>query len=97
MLGAIIHGFVLSFGLILAFGAQNIFLFNQGVAHKKLQHTMPAVVTASICDTILIVFAAGFLFLIYIGWSIWSSDPVEVNKQHRAMSAKKQILFAISV
>ncbi|SDJ33574.1 LysE/ArgO family amino acid transporter [Natribacillus halophilus] len=117
MLGAIIHGFVLSFGLILAFGAQNIFLFNQGAAHKKLRHTMPSVVTASICDTILIVlavlgvslivmtvpvfqiifFAAGFLFLIYIGWSIWSSDPVEVNKQHGAMSAKKQILFAISV
>jgi len=114
---AIIHGFVLSFGLILAFGAQNIFLFNQGATHKKLRQTMPAVITASICDTILIVlavlgvslivitmpvfqmifFAAGFFFLIYIGWSIWSSVPVEVNKQYGAMGAKKQIMFAISV
>ena len=117
MLGAIIHGVVLSFGLILAFGAQNIFLFNQGAAHKKLRHTMPSVVTASICDTLLIVlavlgvslivmtvpvfqiifFAAGFLFLIYIGWTIWASDPVEVNNKHGAMTAKRQIMFAISV
>lgn len=117
MIEAVIHGLVLSTGLIIAFGAQNIYIFNQGASHRKLIYSMPAVITAAICDTILIIlavlgvslivmtvpvlqvtlFAVGFLFLIYIGWSIWSSDPVKVSNRHGAMSTRKQVMFAISV
>ncbi|MCR6098169.1 amino acid transporter [Salipaludibacillus agaradhaerens] len=57
MLGAILHGMILSFGLILPLGPQNIFLFNQGAAHSKVKFALPAVITASLCDTFLIVLA----------------------------------------
>ncbi|WP_137743781.1 LysE/ArgO family amino acid transporter [Robertmurraya siralis] len=54
---AIIHGTLLAFGLILPLGVQNIFIFNQGAAHKKLIHASPAIITAGICDSILILLA----------------------------------------
>ncbi|WP_059105268.1 LysE/ArgO family amino acid transporter [Shouchella shacheensis] len=57
MLGSFFHGFILSIGLILPLGPQNIFIFNQGAAHQKLRRTMPVVVTAALCDTILVLLA----------------------------------------
>lgn len=48
-------GFFLSLGLILPLGIQNLFIFHQGIAHKKITGALPAFLTASICDTILIV------------------------------------------
>ena len=56
-LGAIVHGIVLAFGLILPLGVQNVFVFSQGVTQPKLRKALPAALTASLCDTLLIVSA----------------------------------------
>lgn len=57
MLQAVIHGFFLALGLILPLGAQNIFVFNQGANHKSFKKTLPVVITAGLCDTLLILLA----------------------------------------
>ncbi|WP_312094261.1 LysE/ArgO family amino acid transporter [Niallia sp.] len=54
---ALLHGMILAFGLILPLGVQNIFLFNQGATHKKFTYVLPAIITASICDSLLIYLA----------------------------------------
>jgi L-lysine exporter family protein LysE/ArgO len=54
---ALIHGIILAFGLILPLGVQNVFIFNQGATHKKFINACPAIITAGICDTILIFLA----------------------------------------
>lgn len=54
---AFIHGFLLSLGLILPIGMQNGFIFMQGALHRRWSHSLPSVVTASICDTALIALA----------------------------------------
>ncbi len=63
---AILHGLILSFGLILPLGVQNIFIFTQGVSQPNLMRAMPAVITAAICDTILIVVSIFGLSLIVL-------------------------------
>jgi len=61
-----LHGFILAFGLILPLGVQNVFVFNQGATHKKFTRALPAVLTAGICDTILIFLAvAGVSIVIF--------------------------------
>lgn len=62
----IIHGVLLAFGLILPLGVQNIFVFTQGVTQPSLLRALPAVVTAAICDTVLIVLAILGLSLIVL-------------------------------
>ncbi|MHC0038229.1 LysE/ArgO family amino acid transporter [Pseudoneobacillus sp. C159] len=57
MLGALLHGLVLAFGLILPLGAQNVFVFNQGASQSRFIRVLPVVVTASLCDTMLILLA----------------------------------------
>ena len=57
MLQPILHGFLLALGLILPLGAQNVFVFNQGANHRKLIHAVPVIVTAVLCDTLLIILA----------------------------------------
>lgn len=57
MLQPIIHGFLLALGLILPLGAQNIFVFNQGANHKKFVGALPVILTAGLCDTLLISLA----------------------------------------
>ncbi|GAB3070455.1 LysE/ArgO family amino acid transporter [Salinicoccus sesuvii] len=57
MFQAIIHGFILALGLILPLGAQNVFIFNQGANHQSFKHTLPVVITAGFCDTLLITIA----------------------------------------
>lgn len=57
MTEVILHGLTLAFGLILPLGAQNVFIFNQGMLHKRFTNVMPAIITASVCDTILILMA----------------------------------------
>lgn len=65
MLTAFLHGFILSAGLILPPGAQNVFLINQGANHKKFTHALPAVITAGLSDTLLIILSvAGFSLII---------------------------------
>lgn len=57
MIQSILHGFLLAFGLILPLGAQNVFVFNQGANHKSFKKIIPVVVTAGLCDTLLILLA----------------------------------------
>ncbi|MGN8645864.1 LysE/ArgO family amino acid transporter [Gracilibacillus sp. HCP3S3_G5_1] len=66
MLEPIIHGLILSFGLILPIGVQNVFIFNQGVLQPTFLRILPAIITASICDTVLImvaVYGVSFILL----------------------------------
>ncbi|AGK54215.1 LysE/ArgO family amino acid transporter [Bacillus sp. 1NLA3E] len=66
MFEAILHGLILAFGLILPLGVQNVFVFNQGATQLKFNRTLPVIITASICDTILIslaVFGVTFIIL----------------------------------
>ncbi|RKJ61840.1 amino acid transporter, partial [Butyricicoccus sp. 1XD8-22] len=53
----ILHGIILAFGLILPLGVQNVFVFSQGVTQPRFIQALPATITASICDTILILLA----------------------------------------
>jgi L-lysine exporter family protein LysE/ArgO len=55
MLSAFIHGYLLSFGLILPLGPQNVFVFSQGATQPKLRRAMPVVLTAALADTALIL------------------------------------------
>jgi L-lysine exporter family protein LysE/ArgO len=57
MISAAMHGFILAFGLILPLGVQNVFIFNQGAIQARWIYVLPVVLTASICDTILILLA----------------------------------------
>ncbi|PLR94168.1 LysE/ArgO family amino acid transporter [Bacillus sp. T33-2] len=67
MLNAIIHGIILSFGLILPLGVQNVFVFNQGATHKRFVGALPVVLTASICDSLLISLAVLGVSVIVFG------------------------------
>ena len=57
MLSAFLHGYLLSFGLILPLGPQNVFVFSQGATQPQLRRALPVVLTASIADTALILVA----------------------------------------
>lgn len=66
MLTPFLHGFILSAGLILPPGAQNVFLINQGANHKKFSHALPAVITAGLSDTLLIILSVAGVSLIIL-------------------------------
>lgn len=57
MVTAFLHGMILAFGLILPLGVQNVFVFNQGARQPTLLKALPVVVTAALCDTLLISLA----------------------------------------
>lgn len=57
MITAFLYGIVLAFGLITPLGVQNVFLFTQGARHRHFWHALPSILTASLCDTLLIVLA----------------------------------------
>lgn len=67
---AFIHGMVLAVGLILPLGVQNLFVFTQGVVQPTFVRVLPVVVTAAICDTLLIVLAVQgvSLFMASFAW-----------------------------
>ena len=44
-----------------------------------------------------VIFSLGIIFLLYMGWSIWKSDPASLSQKEAAMSMQKQVLFAMSV
>lgn len=67
MVSAVIHGVILAFGLILPLGVQNVFIFNQGATQPKFNRTLPVIITAAICDTILISFAVLGVSVIVLG------------------------------
>ncbi|MDT3020875.1 LysE/ArgO family amino acid transporter [Staphylococcus aureus] len=58
MVTAIIHGFILAIGLILPLGAQNVFIFNQGANQPKYRYVLPAIITAGLSDSLLIIIIA---------------------------------------
>jgi L-lysine exporter family protein LysE/ArgO len=64
-----LHGIILAAGLILPLGVQNLFVFNQGTVQSSFWKALPAVCTASVCDTLLIVLAVQgvSLFLMKFG------------------------------
>ncbi|MBT2757480.1 amino acid transporter [Mesobacillus foraminis] len=55
MMEPFIHGFILAIGLILPLGVQNVFIFNQGALQPRYMNVLPVVITASLCDTFLIL------------------------------------------
>lgn len=57
MIHAFIYGIILSLGLILPLVMQNLFIFNQGATQKHYFNALPSVLTAFVCDVILIVCA----------------------------------------
>lgn len=115
MVQAIVHGILLAFGVILPLGVQNIFVFNQGVLHPRFRSVLPVIVTAALCDTMLIgaavggvslllltldwltpvVYGAGIVFLLYMGWQIGSAAPAA--GQAKPLSPKGQVGYALSV
>lgn len=68
MTEAIIHGFLLALGLILPLGVQNVFIMNQGMNHSRLRQAMPAVITAALCDTLLVLAAVSGISVIVMKW-----------------------------
>ncbi|MDQ1913418.1 LysE/ArgO family amino acid transporter [Paenibacillus sp. GD4] len=67
MASAILHGIFLAFGLILPLGVQNVFVFNQGAVQPRLLRAMPVVITAAVCDTVLISLAVLGVSVIVLG------------------------------
>ena len=62
---AIIHGIILAFGLIIPLGVQNVFVFNQGASQPNIWRAS-VVLTASICDTLLILIAVQGVSLVLL-------------------------------
>ena len=54
-------GFVLGLGLIVAIGAQNVFVIRQGL---RGQQVFPTAMTAALCDATLIFLGIGGLYLV---------------------------------
>jgi L-lysine exporter family protein LysE/ArgO len=54
---ALVHGVVLAFGLIVALGPQNVFVFQQGATQPRFRRALPTVVTAGLSDTLLVSLA----------------------------------------
>ena len=48
------YGVILAFGLIIPLGMQNVFILNQGATQSKWVHTLPCILTAFVCDALLI-------------------------------------------
>ncbi|KFN03253.1 amino acid transporter [Bacillus clarus] len=77
MTEAIIHGIILAFGLILPLGVQNVFVFNQGASQPSIWHAAPVILTASICDTVLILIAVQGVSLVLLTFS-WLTTALYV-------------------
>ncbi|MCM3457250.1 LysE/ArgO family amino acid transporter [Heyndrickxia oleronia] len=70
MIEPFIHGFILSLGLILPLGVQNVFIFNQGAMQPRYMNVLPVVIAASLCDTLLILVSVLGVSLLILG-SFW--------------------------
>jgi len=117
-LAAFTHGLVLSFGLIVAFGPQNVFIFQQGATQPRFRQAVPTVVTAGVADTLLVLlavlgvsvvvlefawlqtalFAAGFVFLCYVGWVLYVAPDFEPDATGAdRLGTREQVGFTASV
>ncbi|MGN5648750.1 LysE/ArgO family amino acid transporter [Bacillus sp. Brlt_9] len=74
---AIIHGIILAFGLIIPLGVQNVFVFNQGASQPNILRAAPVVLTASICDTLLILIAVQGVSLVLLTFS-WLTNSLYI-------------------
>lgn len=63
---AFIHGFILALGLILPLGVQNLFVLQQGMQQTGFRKTLPAVMTAASCDTLLIAGAVSGMSMLLL-------------------------------
>ena len=63
---AFVHGFILALGLILPLGVQNLFVLQQGMQQLRFRRTLPAVMTAASCDTLLIAGAVSGVSLLLL-------------------------------
>lgn len=52
---AFLHGLIVALSLILPLGMQNIYIFNQGANQKYFIDTLPSILTAITCDSLLII------------------------------------------
>lgn len=71
VLSPFVTGVVLAFGLILPLGAQNLFIFSQGASHRRLAGAAPAVITAALADTLLILLAVSGISLLLANQPGW--------------------------
>ncbi|ANF95832.1 LysE/ArgO family amino acid transporter [Paenibacillus bovis] len=67
MAGVILHAFILALGLILPLGVQNVFIFQQGMVQRRWWKVLPVVITAGLCDTLLISLAIGGVSVLVLG------------------------------
>ena len=65
-----LHGFLLSIGLILPLGVQNLFVFQQGAMQPNFLRSLPVVFTAAACDTLLIVAAVQGVSLLLLKFGL---------------------------
>lgn len=70
MLEPFLHGFILALGLILPLGVQNVFVFNQGALQPRFVRVLPVIITAALCDTLLILVAVLGVSFVILG-SFW--------------------------
>ncbi|MBB3111273.1 L-lysine exporter family protein LysE/ArgO [Paenibacillus phyllosphaerae] len=66
MISIIIHASLLAFSLIVPLGVQNVFVFNQGAVQQRYVMALPVVLTAALCDMILIALAVSGLSLVLL-------------------------------
>jgi L-lysine exporter family protein LysE/ArgO len=70
MTEAYLHGFILAIGLIIPLGVQNFFVFTRGATTSRFVHMLPIVITASVCDSLLIILAVSGVSLIVLNF-VW--------------------------
>jgi L-lysine exporter family protein LysE/ArgO len=57
---------MLALGLILPLGVQNTFVLTQGALHRRWAGALPAILTASVCDTLLVSVAVSGVSLLVL-------------------------------
>jgi L-lysine exporter family protein LysE/ArgO len=67
MISVVLNALLLAIGLILPLGVQNFFVFSQGATQSSTSKLLVVVITASICDTLLIVSAIYGVSLLVLG------------------------------
>jgi len=72
MIEAWMNGFILAAGLILPLGVQNMFIFNQGANQPRLVQALPSVITAALCDTVLVILAVLGISVVVVNFA-WLS------------------------
>lgn len=45
----------------------------------------------------IVIYSFGFCFLLYMGWITWNSQPHNLKKRVEPLSAKRQLVFALTV